>query len=92
MQPRRPNAGVSILFLALLLLVVVAFASCSKPSATATAVNTNEFYLIGLAEGKKHVKERPEVSLTVLPAEATNWSKASLEQYHAGYVAGLSAP
>ena len=46
-------------------------------------------YQMGLTEGRRHVRERPETSLMVFPAESTNWSKPYLELYRSGYLAGL---
>ncbi len=57
--------------------------------ATVGGATTNNFYLMGLAEGHRHFKERPETSLMVFPKESTNWSKQSLDLYRSGYLAGL---
>ena len=53
------------------------------------ATSTNTFYLRGVAEGKRHAIERPTYSAILYPAGATNWSKESLDLYHAGYLQGL---
>src|SRR6266567_4495108 len=53
------------------------------------SARTNAFYLQGLAEGRKHAKERPSTSLMVFPTGSTNWSKESMDLYRAGYIAGL---
>jgi len=78
--------------IASLLLVAALLLGC-KPShqESATDPATNSFYQMGLAEGHRHLVERPETSLMVFPKDSTNWSKASLESYRSGYLAGLGS-
>jgi len=52
----------------------------------------DRFYTMGMEEGRKHAKERPETSLIVFPKEASTWSKEAREHYHSGYVDGLAQP
>ena len=91
--------GVSRLTVRLLLVATILGCSNDHPAKNpqvarrgeaATAVppgaSTNSYYLLGLAQGRKHI---PQTSWIVIPPESTNWSAESKSLYRLGYLEGM---
>ena len=73
-----------------LILAFLLATGCKYSSPQAAAPNTSSrFYQLGMVEGTKHAKERPQSSLMLWPADSTNWSSRAEEDYRSGYLSGL---